>query len=179
LIASRLDRSWAARLDSLRVFWYRRIVSFDQSSQVETLKVLKEVTQNSGTRLREAVRGSLQSFMAWLSQPWDLPRVLIGLSGVGVVVGGLLLWWRFGRAWWREGWRQMGARRGDPVRREAGRWLVRLRESGDHAAGAEIIAHLQRLRFGPQASAAAAEVVFGRARQERRKLRRSRRFTRP
>jgi len=179
LMASRLDRSWSARLDSLRVFWYRRIVSFDQSTQVETLKVLKEVTQNSGTRLREAVSGGLQSFTAWLSRPWDLRRVLTWLTGAGVVVVLAVVWRSFGRAWWRVGWRPKGIRRVDPVRREAGRWLVRLREVGDETAGSETIAHLQRLRFGPQASPAAAEVIFGRARRERRRLRRGQRVTRP
>ncbi len=178
LIASRLDRSWTARLDSLRVFWYRRIVSFDQSSQVETLKALKEVTQNSGTRLREAVRGSLQTFTAWLSQPWDLRRVLSWLSGAGLVVAVAFVWRRFGRVWWRVGWRPKGARHEDPVRREAGRWLVRLRQGGDEANATEVISHLQRLRFGPQSSSVAAEVIFGRARQERRNARRRQRVTR-
>ena len=52
-ITSRLDRSWKARLDSLRVFWYRRIVSFDQRSQIETLKAVKDATQNTGKQLRD------------------------------------------------------------------------------------------------------------------------------
>jgi len=179
LIASRLDRSWAARLDSLRVFWYRRIVSFDQSTQVETLKVLKEATQNSGTRLRDAVRGSLEAFTTWLTQPWDSRRILTWISGAGVVVALALVGRRFGRAWWRIGWRSSGARHEDPVRREAGRWLMRLREFGDEASVSETISHLQRLRFGPQSSSAAAESVFSRARQQRRKIRRGQRFTRP
>src|ERR1019366_7160999 len=51
-LARRLDRSWSARLDSLRVFWYRRIVNFDQRSQVETLKAVKAAPENSGKQLR-------------------------------------------------------------------------------------------------------------------------------
>lgn len=178
LIASRLDRSWAARLDSLRVFWYRRIVSFDQNAQVETLKVLKEATQSSGTRLREAVRGSLEAFRTWFTQPWDPRRVLTWISGTGIVVALAWLWRRFGRASWRIRWRSKGARREDPVRREAGRWLMRLRDCGGEAAVAETISNLQRLRFGPPSSSAAAEVVFGRARHQRRAARRNR-VTRP
>ena len=29
-----LDRSWQARLDAVRILWYRRIVSFDQRTQI-------------------------------------------------------------------------------------------------------------------------------------------------
>ena len=49
-----LDKSWSARFDSLRVFWYRRIVSFDRQSQEETLRALKVSAQRSGQHLREA-----------------------------------------------------------------------------------------------------------------------------
>ncbi len=42
-LAARSDRSWSARFDSLRVFWYRRIVSFDQRSQLETFREVKNV----------------------------------------------------------------------------------------------------------------------------------------
>ena len=37
---ARVDRSWTARLDSLRVFWYRRIVSFDDRAQAEALRAV-------------------------------------------------------------------------------------------------------------------------------------------
>src|SRR5690606_22533608 len=41
-----VDSSFAAYLDSLRMLWYRRIVSFDQSSQFELLGAFKEMWAN-------------------------------------------------------------------------------------------------------------------------------------
>ena len=35
ILARMSDRSWSAKLDGLRMFWYRSIVDFDQKSQVE------------------------------------------------------------------------------------------------------------------------------------------------
>ena len=52
-LASLMDRSWSARLSSLRVFWYRRIVNFDQQAQADTLKAVKSTADSSGKWLRE------------------------------------------------------------------------------------------------------------------------------
>jgi transglutaminase-like putative cysteine protease len=181
-LASRLDRSWSARLDSLRVFWYRRIVSFDQRSQAETLKAVKEATQNSGRRIRVAIEAAAASVKDWILRPWDIRRVagVLGTLAILVALGGIGR--KFGRTWWRG---IMGARRGrheDPVRREAGQWLTRLREltdSGDRMVddeGARIIADLQRLRFGARATWTEPGRVF---QQARRAVRAARRRERP
>lgn len=45
-----VDRGWGARLDGWRVFWYRRVVNFDQSTQVE---------------LVEDVRGGVKEGFGW------------------------------------------------------------------------------------------------------------------
>lgn len=141
--AARVDRSWSARLDSLRVFWYRRIVNFDQRTQEETLRAVKTATQESGKRLREALEQAVARLKAWLAGPWDFARagrvlaVLVALAGLG------WLGWRFRPSVWRLMHR--GRRREDPVRRQAGRWLVRLRGREVEPA---VLAELQRLRYG-------------------------------
>lgn len=174
-IVSRLDRSWKARIDSLRVFWYRRIVSFDQRSQLETMKAVKEVTQNAGRQLRERLAEWVAAGKAWLAKPWDARR-LSGLTAVvGAVAGAVWLWRRWGRAWWRELRSRGPAGKADPIRREAARWLARFSESG--VAGADIDAaraEMQRVRFGARETWPEPEKAFRRARRAWRAARRQR-----
>jgi len=188
-IARRLDRSWTARFDSLRVFWYRRIVSFDARSQVETLQAVKAATETTGKRMREALERAVAEWKAWLAGPWDGRRVA-GVVGVIVVLAGAgWAGWNF-RFWIRDfrlGKRGRG--RVDPVRREAGRLLARMREqpsgegrvvSGLEGRGegrgngpggpltreeARVRAELERLRYGARATWTQPEVVLRRARR--------------
>ncbi|MEO6245156.1 MAG: transglutaminase domain-containing protein, partial [Opitutaceae bacterium] len=172
-VASRLDRSWKARFDSLRIFWYRRIVSFDQRSQVETVQAVKEAAQSSGLRLREMARGALAAAKQWIGGPWDTRR-WAGMLVVVAALAGLFWGWReFGRAWWRSVRGARGNRQSDPVRSEAGRWLGRL---ADEPAQTDAIAQsrgeLQRLRFGPPGRWPAPAPAFRRARHALREARR-------
>jgi transglutaminase-like putative cysteine protease len=172
-VASRLDRSWTARLDSLRVFWYRRIVSFDQRSQAETLKAMKEATQNTGRRLRDLLGASVEGFKAWLLSPWDLERVA-RMLGAAAAVGALVWFWReHGKGWWQARPRRRSGDRADPVRRTAGDWLQRF--VGERVTEAErngLLADLQRVRFGARPTWPATAALFRRARQTLRVVRR-------
>jgi hypothetical protein len=125
--AARVDRSWSARLDSLRVFWYRRIVNFDQRTQVETLQAVKTATQETGRRLREGLERAVTRLKTWLLAPWNLERAGRWLALLAALAGTAWLARNFRLTLRRAG---LG-RREDPVRRAAGRWLVRLR--GLHA----------------------------------------------
>lgn len=185
-LVSRLDRSWSARLDSLRVFWYRRIVSFDQRAQVETLKAVRDATQNSGKRLRAALEDFNKSLRAWLTEPWDGRRLIKTLASVVVAVGAVLWWRRHGRAWWREA-RQRGRRSGlDPARREAGRWLTEIAKCQVPSAEFKtaetdckaVEVELQRIRFGARATWPEPEKTFRQARRVLREARRRARVTR-
>ncbi|MBI5381465.1 MAG: DUF3488 domain-containing protein [Opitutae bacterium] len=163
----RLDRSWTARLESLRVFWYRRIVNFDQRTQLEIFRALKAATQRTGARLREAVEQGWRRGRAWLAQPWGAQRAATVLGGAAVVAGACWLAWKFRRDW-RWQWRQRSGRRVDPVRREAGRWLRRLTgrtvSAGGEAAHAAVCAELERLRYGAPETWPEPAAVFRRAR---------------
>ena len=175
-LASRLDRSWSARFDSLRVFWYRRIVNFDQASQVETLKAVKTVTQNTGKQLRLALEEINAQLKAWVAGPWDGDR-FIRVGATLVLVGGAVWWWiAQGRNVLRGLMNLRGTRHEDPVRRDAGRWLVRLQtETATPAtSGREVIAELQRLRYGAPTTWPEPEQVFRRARETWREARRAR-----
>jgi len=177
-IARRLDRSWTARFDSLRIFWYRRIVSFDQQAQAQTLKAVKQATQESGRRLREALLEAFAATKAWLAKPWDPGRVMVLVTTIAGAAGIAWAGWRLRFRFLEIGWTR---RRGlDPVRREAGRLLVRWRAmnpQGPAMAGDEqdaVVADLQRLRFGPREAWPDPEKIFRRARRALRDARRRR-----
>ena len=181
-LGRRLDRSWQARLDAVRILWYRRIVSFDQRTQMALLLSLKETTGNIGVALREVLGEAGVSLRHWLQRPWSVPRML---DWLGAALGGVVavvLWWRHGRSWW---WRILGARRHgetDPVRREAGRWLRKLVEGRTErqrhsvtskVEGLDMWTDLQRLRYGPRDTWPEPQAVFRRARRARRAARRT------
>lgn len=165
-LARVMDRSWTARLDSLRVFWYRRIVNFDQQSQVDTFDALKAATTRSSRAVREALARWAAEMRAWIGAPWTGGRtmtvvvVLVGGAGVAWAV------WVFGGAGvfrWRFSARR---KRGDTVRREAGRWLVKLDEVGAEGghSGRELVGQLQRLRYGARETWPEPVGVFRQAR---------------
>jgi len=181
-LGRRLDRSWQARLDAVRILWYRRIVNFDQRTQMALLLSLKETTGNIGVALREVLGEAGVSLRHWLQRPWSVPRML---DWLGAALGGVVavvLWWRHGRSWW---WRILGARRHgetDPVRREAGRWLRKLVEGRTErqrhsvtskVEGLDMWTDLQRLRYGPRDTWPEPQAVFRRARRARRAARRT------
>lgn len=178
-MASRLDRSWKARLDSLRVFWYRRIVSFDQRSQLETFRAVKEATQDSGKQLREFLRTAVTSLKAWIVAPWDFRRIVSSVGLVALAAAAIWIWREFGRSWWRGLSRGRGGRRGDPVRREAARWLARMAACETRDLGHDrVVAELQRLRFAARPTWPEPEMVFRRARRAWRDAKRRPQATR-
>lgn len=170
---ARVDRSWTARLDSLRVFWYRRIVSFDDRAQAEALRTVKEVARDSSRWLVDGLTRWVESARGWLTEPWDARRWGSGLGFSSLIA---LAVWMFRTGRWR--WRSGNRRRPDPVRREAARWLEQLRrESGGDLKPWHIAADLERLRFGAPATWPDPARTFSEARRAVRTARRIRRTT--
>ncbi len=134
------DTRFGARFDSLRVFWYRRIVSFGQDTQVRLATAVQQVFEGWGRGLKDYLREKRVQFRAWFAQPWDWRRLAWGAGGVMLLLVGAR-WWRTGRLAWL---RRRGA---DPIRREAGRWLARL-AAGDGADAVTLRGSLERLRYG-------------------------------
>ncbi len=174
------DSSWGARMDSLRVLWYRRIVNFDSRQQVQMLEQVKTLTSGSSAAIRARLDEFAKRLKAWIGRPWDLKRVgrLVAAALVLVAAGWILL--RAGQAGWRR-WRGRHRVGGiDPVRQNAGRWLGRLRgaerggrwtEDGEPIFTA-VREDLRRLRYGRRETWPEPRAVFRRAKQARRAVRR-------
>ncbi len=162
-LARRTDSSWSARLDSFRILWYRRIVNFDQRTQVDAVRSVRDATRASGQRLQATFDRTAKALKDWLTSPWDVPRVLRTVAALvalaGLAWGGRVL---AGRWRWRRGGLETRGRP-DPVRMEAGRWLARLRDNPDGETSLSVH-ELERLRYGPRASWPEPRAVFQRAR---------------
>ena len=189
------DSSWSARVDSLRVLWYRRIVNFDSRQQVQMIEQVKTFTIDSGSALKLRLEAISKYMKLWLSQPWDAERIrrTIGWSMVAAASGWVL--WRLTGLGWQRWWQWRRPAEYDPVRRAAGRWLTRLRQPAEdrgrtsHGEGratgpglaaanigktedGEVIYQLQRLRYGRRETWPEPRAVFRRAKQARRAARR-------
>ncbi|MFH1497914.1 MAG: transglutaminaseTgpA domain-containing protein [Verrucomicrobiota bacterium] len=163
------DSGWAARWNSLRVFWYRRIVSFDQQSQLDMVRSAGRMAESYAKRLISELDRRLKALAEWASTPWSLGRV--GWGAGALAAGALLVWgWRKLHfvAWWR------ALRGADPVRREAGRWLRRL-DAKALPADHDVRAELLRLRYGRKATWTPSTRVFKAARAALREWTRRRR----
>jgi transglutaminase-like putative cysteine protease len=168
------DRSWQARIDAIRILWYRRIVSFDQGTQLALVQSVRETAGSIGAAIRGVLDDAVGSAGRWLRRPWGRRRTLGWLGLVAAAGLTAAWWWRRVPAWW---WRVRGLRRrggADPVRREAGRWLRRMVESRESSAESrEVWADLQRLRYGPRATWPEPQAAFRHARRALRTARRS------
>lgn len=172
------DSSWSARVDSLRVLWYRRIVNFDSRAQVQMLDSVKTFTTDSGVALRARFDEFSKRLKAWLQQPWDAARAG---RAAGLVAGVAALGWllvRLGHWGWLRWQRWRRPQAFDPVRQKAGRHLARLREltGGQTTEGADQIItavrdDLRRLRYGRRETWPEPRGVFRRSKQARRAVR--------
>ncbi len=176
---SRLQQEvgWAARLDRLRMLWYRRVVQFDREDQAGLLKAVKARTEGTRRWISRWIGDGLQKVRTWLSGPWDVHRAFQAGAGTALVVLAWILWRRRARFWLAR-WRSPRGRGVDPVRREAGEWLRRLRAiPGDGAEVAAVEQTLLRLRYGARESWPDSRAVFRQARGAVKRARRGRRVS--
>jgi hypothetical protein len=159
-----VQRGWSARFDRMRILWYRRIINFDHADQLALVRSIKTAAEDSGRSLREWSTHWAGVFRDWLSQPWDFRRWISTAAAAALV--GVLGWsgWRYGRGWWMR-WRRVRGRDIDPVRRKAGRWLLRMDRLASTRETLEVREHLNRLRYGRRESWPVPEHVFSKARK--------------
>ncbi|MGH8017081.1 MAG: hypothetical protein ACREIA_02130, partial [Opitutaceae bacterium] len=82
------DRSVSAYFDSLRMIWYRRIVSFDKRSQREVVGSLKSAGGKAASEAGTLLGRAFDEFLAWMRRPWTLRgrADLIYLCAIAAVV---------------------------------------------------------------------------------------------
>jgi transglutaminase-like putative cysteine protease len=175
VLARNYDNSWAARLDSLRILWYRRVVNFNENTQRDVVRSVRDAARESGERMRALLDGLEARIKAWVSQPWTTRRTAGVATGAAALA--LAFWaWRVWGDKLRWGGGRGSSRRADPVRAEAGRWLSRFATLS--AAGTlppeGALGELTRLRYAAPGSWPKPERVFREARELWRLLRRSR-----
>ena len=150
-----------ARLDSLKIFWYRRIVNFDNDSQAELVSTTKQFFQTKWRTVQEWTDTRITAVRDWFKQPWDVSRLLtMAAAALGVV--GIVWWWqKIGNRWWLALRRKTNRRSDqDPVRREASRWLRREAKRDAFRWPEDVRSDLLRLRFGNADSWQDPDAVF-------------------
>ncbi|MDQ8203300.1 transglutaminaseTgpA domain-containing protein [Pelagicoccus sp. SDUM812003] len=156
----------SAFLDSLRLLWYRRIVNYDEATQREAAVQLKDfflaymqVAENWAVKVGEYL-------YLWATAPWSVWRILYMCFLASLLVAAFVIQ------------RNMALnlrelvlapfRRGDPIRRKAGKLLSRIELAGAQSDFArKVIYDLQRLRFGAKEMWPNPRLVFKAARRLR------------
>jgi hypothetical protein len=148
------DRSASAYLDSLRMVWYRRIVSFDERSQREVLVGLRSFADGVVWWTRTTVETLWSELIKWINSPWTFRNRgdLLFVALVCLLAAMLMRRFDVGTSdlleWFRTGEK--------PSRRRAGQLLrrleMRIAEPGDRpwnvATAREVAAQLRFIRYG-------------------------------
>lgn len=147
------DTSLAARLDSLRMLWYRRILRFDRDSQLALGEGFVQGLRDTARTVQTEARLWTEGFVTWLREPWT-PRRWAQATALLLLLGMLLVLPRTARGLLGSAGGQTRATWGPlerflrtPLRRKAGRWLRRL---DGRTVPAATVRALQSVRYGPR-----------------------------
>jgi hypothetical protein len=163
-----VDTSLTAYVDSLRMLWYRQIVSFDENSQTAVVKGVQNFGRETLAGAWNLIESAARTTLKWVRSPWNWRRY----ASIALLVGfGFLLIWGLRRL--DLGWtdvRQILKRRIEPARLRAGQHLKRLNRENESVADGvrtQLLRDLQRIRYGLRASWPNTREVFRRARDLR------------
>lgn len=164
---------WGAWIDSLRIQWYRRIVNFEQQDQVAMADGFREALREIARDLRAGIGEAWTDLKAMIRRPFSKDSISLG----GLILGTLILCylvWRL-RFLVQRGLSRLlrHPERMDPIRKQAARYLRRVREREERLEGDSAVRErlgavredLERLRFGPEGTIQAARTTFGEARR--------------
>ena len=150
------ESGWEAWVDSLRIVWYRQVVNFDQASQEALVGVfvdsLKITVKEFKTKIESFFENLAENWKQLLEEnTWWRP-LLLSICAIALLVIFLRrraqLFWQMQRMrLWMRGEGDVYA----PLRRQAGKWLDRLRLTYSEREGVtEVIASLEEIRYGPR-----------------------------
>ncbi len=177
---------WLAWVDSIRMVWYRRVISFDEGDQARMAENLKSYSEKTYGQVRGWLREQINTLKAWLTQDWDRGKVLriaLGVAAACFIFLGVRMLVLWGRALMLRRGSLLGMQAVDPHRKRAARLLARYRPAREHvrshppdpgeaAAWEETYQALLAVRFGDLSQRPPVKGIF---RQARRLLRRARR----
>lgn len=148
------ERGFSARLEGLRVFWYRRIVSFDARDQENLVRSARDSADAARRRTLEFVDGAMRRLRSAWMVVWKSAGRGAVAAGVAIAVLGLLTAWMLRRRWGglAPGVHVRARSAEGRIRREAGRWITVLRKRGrwdsSEAGMPDLRMALLTLRFG-------------------------------
>jgi uncharacterized membrane protein len=156
------ESGWSAWVDSLRIQWYRRIVNFEQKDQVELAMALKDVLLGYYSAFKETLSGWGIAIKTWAARPLDVTSMRPVALFV-VLCGGIFFVWRIRYQCLGLIYQLLRRPKAlDPVRRQASRYLKRIKAKGIET---ELVVDLQALRFGPERMSKEAQPIFAKARR--------------
>jgi len=175
------ESGWSAFFDGLRMVWYRRVINFDQTDQVEMVNKVSNMGKDFGSSLKKRLREMGDKVKAWFTTPMT-PRRAVALSTPFGVLGlAFLLRRRLHNFWLRVSaffWRGKSPRL-TPMRLDAGRWLRHFEPAWaahastlpapERAEWAGVRLDLLALRYGPLDVSVDPEGVFHKAKSLLRK----------
>ncbi len=166
-----VDRGFGARLNSLRVFWYRRIVSFDAGDQAGLVRSARESARAARLHLLAVLDKTVDRLRSAMAREWSRSRSALAAWALGLGAAAFLVWGAFRIAAGLLRWRAAGSRPSveAAVRREAGRLisvLKKRRRWQDPGAPFDALrSDLLVLRFGRPEGWPDARPCFRRARR--------------
>lgn len=163
-----VDTSLNAYVDSLRMLWYRQIVSFDENSQTAVVKGVQNFGRDTMVGAWDLTESAARTTLKWVRSPWNWHRYVAIASAIVLVLLGVLGFRRLDLGW--KDVRQILRRRIEPARLRAGQHLKRLNRENESRTDGEhirLVSDLQRIRYGLRASWPNTREVFHRARRSR------------
>ncbi len=164
----KIETGMWAWVDSLRMQWYRRIISFDQEDQVELVTALIDRGDSFFKKFSALFKELITSVKEWILRPFSFEKLL----WVGVILGfgfGIYYLWRIFFRWSDLLLRLSGKpEKLNPTRKQAARYMskIRLRLSQsdvDQVYAGTLLSlyfQLEALRFGPDAPLQVAVSIF-------------------
>lgn len=171
-----------AWVDSLRMQWYRRIVSFDQDDQLELATSMIDFGDSFLEELSANFKESIALLKDWIARPFSRESLL----RTGVVLGVCFVLYYFWRTFFSWSKLFLPLFRSDnalnPIRKQAARYMgkvrVKISEPGADGAHAKVLrslySQLEALRFGPDVSLKIALPILKKTRKilrRRKKIR--------
>ncbi|MEX2381162.1 MAG: transglutaminaseTgpA domain-containing protein, partial [Opitutales bacterium] len=175
-----VDSSLRAYLDSIRVLWYRQVVSFDEEGQEHFFAAIKSRITGWSERVVDGVMFLWTSFIdGWKEGRglWQILYMTAGAAGLAILyyalkgVAGQIFSLLFpGRS----------RASADPVRRRAAAWLRRIARKQSRATTGPAVPEeelfavrrkLQALRYGPHSRGVEAGSIFRAARSLVKRIR--------